>query len=139
MNKKIVIFYVVYGPILGAFIVATWCSAFIVLPDLVHDPENTYGHNRGSEYLGLMGLILVLAYPIGIVPALASGIIHSTLMNRFKSSRLQCACMVASVGAFAMVVELVWLPASSFMLVLVALCTAFLLALRLSCKAVLHQ
>lgn len=139
---RLLLAYLFLGPLLG------WLFFFVVfhlgavIPDLIKDPHNQFGHDRWSEYFGTLALMLLFSYPIGILPALVSGVAHAMLLQHFQTHRLYCVGLVCLAGAVTAATGLsllsVKLDRSLYLILISALC-ATMLSLYFSRDRLHHQ
>ena len=80
-------------------------TATRVVPDLIADPGNQFGHARTSEYFGTLALVMIFSYPVGLGPALVSSVTQFCIRNQVLAHRPRCVLLVSLAGVVAMGVE----------------------------------
>lgn len=139
---RLLLAYIFLGPLLG------WLFFFVVfhlgdvIPDLINDPHNQFGRDRWSEYFSTLTLTLLFSYPIGILPALVSGVTHALLRQHFQTHRRYCVGLVCLAGAVTAATGLSLLSVEldrSLYLILISALSAAMLSLYFSRTRLRHQ
>ncbi|WP_227817529.1 hypothetical protein [Nitrogeniibacter aestuarii] len=131
-RRRILRWYILGGPLFGALLMTVGFILFIVLPDLIHDPDNQFGHDRWGEFGGAIALILMFAYPVGLLPATAAGLCHRYLRGRLGQARPRLIGLVCAAGAVGSVLQAAVFGHLPRLELLVAITTAAILAFWLS-------
>jgi len=98
---KILLTYTLLGPPIGAVVA---CLAFVISEAIsfaVNSPKFSQFHNLSElplEIFKLLYLALIFSFPLGLVPALFSGSIHSLLQYRFHAQRAAIVYSVTATG-----------------------------------------
>lgn len=102
---KMIGLYLALGPLLGGVAVFVVFVATFIIPDLLADPANLFGHNRWQQFWGLLALCLLYSYPFGLFSALAAGLAHIKLQSHFLRYRKSCIALVGIAGWLALAVQ----------------------------------
>ncbi len=106
MSKlKMISLYLALGPLLGGLAVFVVFVVTFILPDVLADPANLFGHNRWQQFWGLLALCLLYSYPFGLLSALAAGLAHIKLQAHFLHYRKSCIALVGIAGWLALAVQ----------------------------------
>lgn len=139
---RLLLIYALLGPLLGWLFFFFAFNLGDVIPDLINDPHNQFGHNRWSEYFSTLALTLLFSYPIGILPALVSGFTHVLLRQHFQTHRRYCVGLVCLAGAVTAATGLSLLSVKldrSLYLILISALSAAMLSLYFSRTRLRHQ
>lgn len=112
--------YLALGPLVGGLAVFVALLLTIIIPDVLADPANQFGHDRIRQVAGLLALNMVFAYPLGLLSALAAGLAHIQLQPQFLRYRKSCIALVGMAGWLALSIqslasgmlapEILWVP-----------------------------
>ncbi len=102
---RTLLLFVLAGPLIGGIVAGLAFTVTIVLPDLWSDPSNTYGHARWTEYFGTLALIMIFAYPIGMLPATASAAAQICIRDQPLRLRPGGVLFVCAAGVFVMALQ----------------------------------
>lgn len=106
MSKlKMIGLYLALGPLLGGLAVFVVFVVTFIIPDVLADPANLFGHNRWQQFWGLVALCLLYSYPFGLLSALAAGIVHIKLHSHFLRYRKSCIALVGIAGWLALAIQ----------------------------------
>lgn len=106
------------GPAIGGFITLALITGAIVVPDLLADTANVFGRNRKAELAGTLALVMLFSYPIGLVPALASGVAYHLMRKQICSHRTRSILVVCLVGMVVVAIEQILLTGTASLLTL---------------------
>jgi MFS family permease len=127
---RLLLIYTFFGPLLGWLFFFLAFNLVQVIPDLIKDPHNQFGHHRWFEYFSTLAFMLLFSYPIGILPALVSGVSHALLRQHFQTRRLYCIGLIGLAGAVTAATGLTLLPVkldrSLYLILISALCATIL-------------
>lgn len=118
------------GPAVGGLVAFVLVLVTIVLPDLWADPGNTFGHNRVADLFATMALAALFSYPIGLVPALASGIAYHFCAQRLPGHRVGASVLICLTGVLVMAaMRSMWMPVAPWVLLPIAGVSAVVVSL----------
>lgn len=98
---RLLLSYLLLGPLLGALLGFLWFNLQVVLPDWWYDPSNQYGHDRWHEYFATLALMIFFSYPIGLAPALLAYFTHLLLRPRLPMHRWLCIALIGLTAALS--------------------------------------
>ena len=132
-TTRIVATYALAGPLIGGLSIIIGLIITTILPDLFNDFGHEFGRNRVSEFFGVVGLILIFSFLLGLFPALVAGTTHALLSRHFQDNRILSIAMVCFIGTTATAVLLFFsFKDASMTLLLAPIVSTLVLATYLS-------